>query len=679
MKEKGLKKMRRIGSVAMTAVMSIALIPSIVSPKQVNADSDAYVKSQENTRMGVYQMANPRVPTSKDDAWQGSYVYYGVTKTKYRVLDKSSTKYGGNTLFLDCDEVLMGTPFDSRSNKWKGSDISKKLEDLAERTFTSQEFDAIANSKISSHVLNVSDSYAKNAYVEYVALTGEKLFLLDAEDVLNKDYGYWPTSGREGATDYSIANHMKSTSYVGWWLRSAFLSDAHGEYAGYVTKEGNLLACSTTAGSLGVAPAMNIDKKSILFSSAISGKYGDIGTSYKLTLLDKDMEISIREDEAYDLNGRTMTIPYTISGRNSYQANRVSVLILDNKYVPGSNANILYYKELDKLYYNTGSFTLPDNLDISKWGVNYHVYIIAEAIKDATSIYWTDYATAPVEISMPKDVEIDLTKGGLTGKYWDIGMFGDLGSLNLVGFDYQEGNDYQDVDLDKDGNMDIRTHWMGQMYMERLSTCSVFGKLTFSSNALLAKGYKSITFLFPLPSVSISSAVPAGKNKVKLTWGAAKGAEGYLIYAQKNGQYGYVGMTTSGTTYTDTKALDTDYNYYWVFAYFKNGDKMIPGGCVKYVYAKGVCAAVTNLKASSQTGSVKLSWTASTGAEGYLIYGIRPGGSYGYIGMTTQGTTYTDTKASKTDYTFYWVFPYHKTNGQMIVGGTAKYTYGKAK
>ena len=175
-------------------------------------------------------------------------------------------------------------------------------------------------------------------------------------------------------------------------------------------------------------------------------------------------------------------------------------------------------------------------------------------------------------------------------------------------------------------------------------------------------------------------AESAGKNKVKLTWNAVKGAEGYLVYAQKNGQYDYVGMTTSGTTYTDSKALDTDYNYYWVFAYVKKTDVVfITGGCAKYVYAKGVCLAVTNLKASSQKGSVKLSWTASAGAEGYLIYGIRPGGSYGYIGMTTQGTTYTDTKASKTDYTFYWVFPYHKTNGQMIVGGTAKYTYGKAK
>ena len=175
-------------------------------------------------------------------------------------------------------------------------------------------------------------------------------------------------------------------------------------------------------------------------------------------------------------------------------------------------------------------------------------------------------------------------------------------------------------------------------------------------------------------------AVSAGKNKVKLTWNAVEGAEGYLVYAQKDKKYGYVGMTTKGTTFMDTKALDTDWNYYWVFAYVKDENgKMIPGGCEKYVFAKGVTLAVTNLKASSQVGSVKLSWSASEGAEGYLIYGIRPGGSYGYIGMTTKGTTYTDTKASKTDYTFYWVFPYHKNGNTMVVGGTAKYTYGRAR
>ena len=176
-------------------------------------------------------------------------------------------------------------------------------------------------------------------------------------------------------------------------------------------------------------------------------------------------------------------------------------------------------------------------------------------------------------------------------------------------------------------------------------------------------------------------AASAGRNKVKLTWDPISEADGYLVYGQKNGKYAYVGMTTQGTTFTDTKALDNDWNYYWVFAYAKDSHaKMIPGGCLKYVYAKGVCLAVTNLKASSGTGYVKLSWTASAGADGYLVYGIRPGAAYGYIGMTTQGTTFTDTKASKADYTFYWVFPYHKdANGSMIVGGTAKYTYGKAR
>ncbi len=195
---------------------------------------------------------------------------------------------------------------------------------------------------------------------------------------------------------------------------------------------------------------------------------------------------------------------------------------------------------------------------------------------------------------------------------------------------------------------------------------------------------KSVTLITKGPSVGKVTglkALSAGGNKVKLTWNAVDGAEGYLVYAQKDKKYGYVGMTTQGTTFTDTKALDTDYNYYWVFAYVKDIDgSMVAGGCEKYVYAKGVCLAVTDLKASSGAGYVKLSWTASAGADGYLIYGIRPGAAYGYIGMTTQGTTFTDTKASKADYTFYWVFPYHKdANGNMIVGGTAKYTYGKAR
>lgn len=172
-------------------------------------------------------------------------------------------------------------------------------------------------------------------------------------------------------------------------------------------------------------------------------------------------------------------------------------------------------------------------------------------------------------------------------------------------------------------------------------------------------------------------------GKVKLTWDKVKDAEGYLIYGIRgDGKYGYIGMTTTQSAYIDKKALTSDYNYYWVFAYCKDdAGKMYPGLTAHYVYGKAQkCAAVTNLKASSVKGGVKLTWTMSAGAEGYLVYGIRAGEKYGYIGMTTKGTTFTDKKASSTDWNYYWVFPYHKdSEGNMVVGGTPKYVYGKAK
>lgn len=172
-------------------------------------------------------------------------------------------------------------------------------------------------------------------------------------------------------------------------------------------------------------------------------------------------------------------------------------------------------------------------------------------------------------------------------------------------------------------------------------------------------------------------------GKVKLTWSEVKDAEGYLIYGIRGGgnKYGYIGMT-SKTSFVDVKALTSDYNYYWVFAYCKDENgKMYPGLTAHYVYGKAQkCAAVTDLKASSVKGGVKLTWTKSAGAEGYLVYGIHPSEKYGYIGMTTKGTTFTDKKASSTDWNFYWVFPYHTdSNGNKVVGGTPKYVYGKAK
>lgn len=69
---------------------------------------------------------------------------------------------------------------------------------------------------------------------------------------------------------------------------------------------------------------------------------------------------------------------------------------------------------------------------------------------------------------------------------------------------------------------------------------------------------------------------------------------------------------TSKTSFVDKKALDNDYNFYWVYPYVMGADgNRIVGKSPAYVYAKGICASVTNLKAVSQNGAVKLTWTKS--------------------------------------------------------------------
>lgn len=180
-------------------------------------------------------------------------------------------------------------------------------------------------------------------------------------------------------------------------------------------------------------------------------------------------------------------------------------------------------------------------------------------------------------------------------------------------------------------------------------------------------------------TVNKINAYTAGNRKVSLNWNGVSGASGYLIYARKNGKYAYCGIT-NGTSFTDSQALNDDWNFYWVYAYKTNSDgKRTVGKCAKYTYAKGYNAAATNVRASSVSNGVKISWNKAGNTTGYLIYGRVNGGKYSYVGMTS-GNTYTDKKASKNVYSFYWVIPYKMNSlGKRVTGTTSKYVYGKAK
>lgn len=75
-------------------------------------------------------------------------------------------------------------------------------------------------------------------------------------------------------------------------------------------------------------------------------------------------------------------------------------------------------------------------------------------------------------------------------------------------------------------------------------------------------------------AVESLKAAAYGKNKARLSWDKVENADGYLIYGKhgSDGKYGYIGMTTKNNYYIDKNALDTDYNFYWVFSHIVNND-----------------------------------------------------------------------------------------------------------
>ncbi len=249
-------------------------------------------------------------------------------------------------------------------------------------------------------------------------------------------------------------------------------------------------------------------------------------------------------------------------------------------------------------------------------------------------------------------------------------------------------------------------YWRLYLYdptMKQIASYSFSGNKTTSSAELnLQSGtyyikiidyyYSSLNYSFrindhfKLSPVKNLKAVPYGKKRVLITWNPVDGADGYIIYSQKNSKYGYLG-TTYQNYYIDKNALDTGYNYYWVFPFTYTANGTIDTcNSSSYVWAQGIIPMVTGFKGNSAKGAVQLTWNSKSveeGADGYLIYGKTGSGVYHYIGMTVgrTATSFKDTKASATNWNFYWVFPFHYGANKKIIPGTisSNYVYGKRR
>ena len=348
------------------------------------------------------QYKTGRCTTREKEGLMSKYVMAldaGTTSNRcilFNVLKNGEASFGGYTLLLDCATILEARAFDGESpysNVWGSSPIKTYLNgEFKTNRFTSREIAAIHESRKSA--TGTGDGNGGSS-LGWASLNGEKIFLLDAKEATNTSYGF------ENTEDPSSTREKTGTTGW-WWLRSPYSSE--GYYAGCVDEGGYVVFDKVNHHYIGVSPALNVDLKSVMFSSLISGTAGQPGAEYKLTLIDENLKIS---PGAVTRDGTTITVPYTITGNDANTATQVSVLIMDG---PGGYT----YTKLTVDSWGTsgtGTFTLPNEYADKTWGSDYHVYILAEDVNGEKE---TDYASMTVEI---KELTVNASATGYEGTY----------------------------------------------------------------------------------------------------------------------------------------------------------------------------------------------------------------------------------------------------------------------
>ena len=168
-----------------------------------NAEVTYYYNSVKAIRLGTNGIGDPTVPSSVNDAWKGSYVYFGTysgNPVKYRVLDSETTVFGGRTMLLDCDRVLeegrFGDDTNDITNDWANSDIRTYLNG----TFLQDNFSTTEKSAIASSTKSAEDIKDGNgsSNLTFTSLSNDSIFLLDSMEATRESYGYSNTgSGAE--------------------------------------------------------------------------------------------------------------------------------------------------------------------------------------------------------------------------------------------------------------------------------------------------------------------------------------------------------------------------------------------------------------------------------------------------------------------------------------------------
>ena len=627
-------KMKGQTKKVLARILTAALIVGAVSFSYKPMTADA-AGSKTIDCIGTDIMVNPKTPSSQNDAWKGCYVWYGKdsgSPVRYRVLSKETTAYGGKNVLLESDQGLVKMAYGN--GDWKSSLIKSYLNgtNFLKNTakFTEVERDAIYASSEKEH--DVTLGYPYFTTIKSAPLENEKVFLMDVGDVLKPDYGYSTVIGSGNSYNpYPVPNRVKKNTYGSssdYWQRTD-LTYSGNNFAVYTENNGAISGFGirpSQSGEAWVAPAFNIKKTSILFTTLVAGEAKSYDAEYKLTLQDSDMKIALSSKPT--ASGSTVTIPYSITGSNKGKASQVSVLILDKAFRKQNTngAQILYYGKLTPSgsfsASGKGTFKMPAHLNVNDWGTKYIVYIMAE---DVNGTKETDYASSPVKITAPLRPAMPITlkyRVNGTGITWNkVDGAVKYRIFRSVG----DNKHFEKLTDSKSLSYIDKTAVYGKTYYYKMYAMAGDG------SKLTKDGIQSrIRYYAPAPTVKLLN----WEEGIDITWTKMSGAVEYKIFV-KEGSGDFKRLNTvKGTTYTDkTRKAGKTYTY-TVVGVNKDGKEMNEKG-------KGVSVTridkFVQFSSSSTIEGVQLKMKAFDGAAKFRVYRRKTAtGSWSKVGTTTE-------------------------------------------
>lgn len=170
------------------------------------------------------------------------------------------------------------------------------------------------------------------------------------------------------------------------------------------------------------------------------------------------------------------------------------------------------------------------------------------------------------------------------------------------------------------------------------------------------------------PSVPTSLTVSSNSyNSVKASWKGTNGISGYEIWraVSSTGTYSKI-KTTSSSSYINT-SLNTGATYYYKVRAYKMGTTTVYSSFSPVVSAKPIPAIPSSIKAASSSySSIKTSWAAVSGANGYQVYRATSSkGTYSLVG-TTASTSFNNSGLSTNRIYYYKVRAYRLAGSTKI-------------